>query len=104
MFWKVLKDGREMFRPVSAQSEGDARRRVMAALGMELEGVSGDEFARMEARSIGTGGLPAISEACEPGEAPHEDAPCAGGGIDACPLREKCPRWLQNVRAWAVRP
>lgn len=103
MHWRIMKDGLTLHRPVSAASENDARRRVMASLGLELEGISRDEFERMEVRSLSANGLPAISEACEPGEEMSAEAPCGSAGVEQCPLREKCPRWLQNARAWGVR-
>lgn len=102
-YWRVSKDGGTLFRPVAAQNEGDARRRVLASLGMELTPISAEEFRVAEGVSLTSGGLPAISEACEPGEEMSPEAPCAGRGVTACPLRERCARWLLDARGSAVR-
>ena len=100
-FWRVLKDGRPLRRPVTATTVHDARRRVLASLGMELEGISEDAFNLAERASLATGGLPAISEACEPNERREGDAPCFGE--EECSLREKCANWLHRARGLEPR-
>ena len=99
--WRVLKDGKVLRRPVVALTVHDARRRLLASLGLELEYVTVEEFNRLEVASLSSGGLPAISECCEPGEHAEGSAPCIGR--DECTLREKCANWLHRARGLEVK-
>jgi len=114
MYWKLvtantkLNANRSMqfvafsssHRPIAAASEADARRRVLAALGWELDPVTREEFDRLEAESLAAGHGPAVSEACEPCEKPipGDGSPCDGDPL-TCMLKGKCMMWLlSNVQ------
>lgn len=101
LYFRIKADNRGIMpRPVVADSVDSARRRVLAAHGLELEGISRAEFERMEAQSVTKGHGPAISEACEVGEEMSPDAPCSGN-VDGCTLRHRCPRWLERAQGAA---
>ena len=103
-YWRILQNGRPLFRPAMAANVHDARRRVLASLGLELEGISEAEYNAQELRSLATGGLPGISEACEPGERMDGGSPCFGKGDAECPLKVKCANWLHRARGLEVQP
>jgi len=96
--FRVLKGGAPLLRPVIAETVHDARRRVLASLGLELEPCTLDEFEAAEQRCMSSGGLPAVSEACEPNEEITAGSPCFGLVPGQCRLKEKCARWLYDAR------